>query len=515
MANRNNYNDDRNRDEYGSSRYTREGRGEQRGQSGSGRESTQGGSTDYNRSEREGYRGISDNRETGRVNQGFGGTGFSSGYFGSDFGRGYDSQDRTFDDFASASRPGSTLTGDFGRNTGSGGERDFYGSERDARYADRSGDTGGYGERTQDFRNQGSFNQNQEFGYSGGGGSYARSYDRDQQDREHGGSSRYYGDQQGSSSYNNQGQQQRTRSENRPNYGGTSESGFDYSRSGQNRFPNQADSESEERGIWEKATDSVASFFGDNEARRRREQDARDANYGNYPERPRNYSQNNFQSGNYQETRVKRGPKNYRRSDERIREDIYDRLTDQYDIDASDIEVAVQNGEVTLTGMVDSRQAKRHAEDIAEAVSGVAHLENRLRVKGQNYSSGTTTTQSGGSIQNQAGFSSANTTNTESSGTYGSREDLAANYSNENLNEFSPVEKDVKGDLTGSSGLTDTSNTSGGANAGTASGTTGAVIGSNPGTGAAGTATSTAAEDFSTRGVDRLSQPATGKGKSK
>jgi hypothetical protein len=75
-----------------------------------------------------------------------------------------------------------------------------------------------------------------------------------------------------------------------------------------------------------------------------------------------------------------RGPRNYRRSDERIREDVNDRLTDHDFLDASDIEVSVSNGEVTLTGTVNNRYAKRLAEEIAESVSGVTNVENRLRV---------------------------------------------------------------------------------------------------------------------------------------
>ncbi len=75
-----------------------------------------------------------------------------------------------------------------------------------------------------------------------------------------------------------------------------------------------------------------------------------------------------------------RGPKGYSRSDERIRDDVNDRLTDDPHIDASDVEVTVQNREVTLSGTVNSRFEKRHAEDIAESVSGVTHVQNNLRV---------------------------------------------------------------------------------------------------------------------------------------
>jgi osmotically-inducible protein OsmY len=76
-----------------------------------------------------------------------------------------------------------------------------------------------------------------------------------------------------------------------------------------------------------------------------------------------------------------RGPRNYQRSDERIREDINDALTGNPDIDASDIEVVVTDGDVVLIGVVDSRDAKRLAEDIAEQTSGVRDVQNQVRVQ--------------------------------------------------------------------------------------------------------------------------------------
>ena len=74
-----------------------------------------------------------------------------------------------------------------------------------------------------------------------------------------------------------------------------------------------------------------------------------------------------------------RGPRGYQRSDERIREEINDRLTDDPTLDASDIEVRVDRCEVTLNGTVHRRDDKRRAEDIAEQVSGVTHVQNNLR----------------------------------------------------------------------------------------------------------------------------------------
>jgi osmotically-inducible protein OsmY len=74
------------------------------------------------------------------------------------------------------------------------------------------------------------------------------------------------------------------------------------------------------------------------------------------------------------------GPKGYRRSDERISEDVHQRLTDDPWLDASDVEVAVSSGEVTLSGVVKSREAKHRAEHLVEAVSCVKHVQNNLRI---------------------------------------------------------------------------------------------------------------------------------------
>ena len=110
----------------------------------------------------------------------------------------------------------------------------------------------------------------------------------------------------------------------------------------------------DERGFFERAGDEVRSWFGDDD----RGRDTRQA-----------------------EHHRGRGPKGYRRSDERILEDVNDRLTDDPHIDASEIQVSVSNREVTLDGTVNSRFEKRHAEDLAESVSGVGHVQNNLRVQ--------------------------------------------------------------------------------------------------------------------------------------
>lgn len=78
-----------------------------------------------------------------------------------------------------------------------------------------------------------------------------------------------------------------------------------------------------------------------------------------------------------------RGPKGYRRSDERIREEVSDLLTADPQVDASEIMVQVENGEVTLSGSVATREQKRLAEDCVEHISGVSDVTNNLRVNKQ------------------------------------------------------------------------------------------------------------------------------------
>jgi osmotically-inducible protein OsmY len=82
-----------------------------------------------------------------------------------------------------------------------------------------------------------------------------------------------------------------------------------------------------------------------------------------------------------QRSHAGRGPRGYQRSDERITEEIHERLTGASDLDATEIQVQVSAGEVTLTGTVDGRAARRRAEDIAEAVRGVSYVMNNIRVR--------------------------------------------------------------------------------------------------------------------------------------
>ena len=75
-----------------------------------------------------------------------------------------------------------------------------------------------------------------------------------------------------------------------------------------------------------------------------------------------------------------KGPAGFQRSDERIKEAVCEALADHDDIDASNIDVAVKGGEVTLSGTVDDRRTKRLAEECVECVRGVKDVQNQLRL---------------------------------------------------------------------------------------------------------------------------------------
>lgn len=109
--------------------------------------------------------------------------------------------------------------------------------------------------------------------------------------------------------------------------------------------------EDRDRGFLERAGDEVASWFGDDEAARRREMDHRG-----------------------------RGPANYTRSNERLLEDACERLTSDRFIDARKISVTAEDNEITLDGTVTSRAAKRRAEDCVHDIHGVRHVQNNLRI---------------------------------------------------------------------------------------------------------------------------------------
>jgi len=127
---------------------------------------------------------------------------------------------------------------------------------------------------------------------------------------------------------------------------------YDHGRSRYGDWENQRDTPGQ-RSFFDRAEDEVSSWSREHEAERQRRGDR-------------------FRGV---------GPGNYTRSDNRIEEDVNDRLTNHPGLDARGITVSVEKCEVTLSGNVPSRSDKRWADDCAESVPGVKHVQNNLRVR--------------------------------------------------------------------------------------------------------------------------------------
>lgn len=76
-----------------------------------------------------------------------------------------------------------------------------------------------------------------------------------------------------------------------------------------------------------------------------------------------------------------RGPKGYVRSDERLKEIICEHLTDDPNIDASDISIDVEDQNVRLTGSIEDRELRQEVEALIERIGGVKGIDNQLRTK--------------------------------------------------------------------------------------------------------------------------------------
>lgn len=74
------------------------------------------------------------------------------------------------------------------------------------------------------------------------------------------------------------------------------------------------------------------------------------------------------------------GPRGYTRTDDRIRDEICERLTFASGVDVSEVTVDVANGKVTLGGTVHRRSQKFDIEDLADNTFGVTEVENNIRV---------------------------------------------------------------------------------------------------------------------------------------
>lgn len=263
------------------------------------------------------------------------------------YGRGYQNHgydnDRGYSDFNYGSR--------IGQGTSIGGRYD-YGTDRN--YNERGGYSEDQYNRDSDF-NRGRYQGDRDEGYN--------SYNDWRSS---------YGSNINSGGYLNYGSERGSNDRGRDEFNRSNFEGRNFSRGGGNfgggnygSDRNRREYGGAERGWWDKTSDEVSSWFGDDDAERRRQWDRQ-------------------RSGQHRG----KGPKGYSRSDDRIKEDISDKLSDDVFIDATEIEVTVNQGEVTLTGTVSERSEKRRAEDIAEEVSGVTNVENRIRVtSNQNYAS--------------------------------------------------------------------------------------------------------------------------------
>ncbi|MFO1350049.1 MAG: BON domain-containing protein [Gammaproteobacteria bacterium] len=96
-----------------------------------------------------------------------------------------------------------------------------------------------------------------------------------------------------------------------------------------------------------------------------------------------------------------RGPKGYKRSDERLKEDISERLMQSHHIDPSEVSIEVKDGKVTLEGTVTERHMKHAIEDLVEACPGVQDVDNRVRVQRAGAENG------GTSLESQSGMGSS------------------------------------------------------------------------------------------------------------
>ncbi|WP_276372581.1 BON domain-containing protein [Chryseolinea sp. H1M3-3] len=235
--------------------------------------------------------------------------------------------------------------GNMGYGTSIGGRYDNYGTDRyyNQRGAYAENEYGRQSDRTRYIRNRDENSYND--WRPGSGNDYGKDYLNYGSER--GANDRAY-DEYNRSSYDRSNYEGRNYNRG-GNFGGGSY-GNDYNR-------NRRGEDRDDRGWWDKTTDEVSSWFGDEDAERRRMWDKQ---------------QEGLHKG--------KGPRGYSRSDERIKEDINDRLSDDVFVDATDIEVSVNQGEVILTGSVNDRSSKRRAEDIADGVSGVKNVENRIRV---------------------------------------------------------------------------------------------------------------------------------------
>jgi hypothetical protein len=140
------------------------------------------------------------------------------------------------------------------------------------------------------------------------------------------------------------------------------------------------------------------------------------------------------------------------RSDERIVDDLNERLMNAHDIDVSDVEVRCEGGKIVLEGNVDQRWMKHRVEDIAESCAGVRDIDNRIRVATGN--SSLSSSQRGATTASGAlGGQSASSSSSSSLGSASTGSDDAARLAS----STTAKSKDASSTRTGASGTTGSS----------------------------------------------------------
>lgn len=269
---------------------------------------------------------------------------------------------------------------DYGRNYG---EESSRGSDRNSRFSNDSGSSRNY-----DDRNEDGYSSANDYGRSGNHGMNPTSRDSSSL-RQYGesGSFGQGGHSQGGYGQDDEGSYSRSgqpRFQNRSGFGSGPQQNYPLQRDEHGRFMSN---HSSSRGSGHTRSDSYGDFNSDSASNRDFDRGSFQGGQNSGRDQFNHDSQSlgrfgqNSQSQSSEQGRFYGvGPKDFKRSDDRLKEEINEQLTYHHEVDASQIKIDVKGGEVTLQGTVPNKSMKRHAEDLIEAVFGVKDVRNELRV---------------------------------------------------------------------------------------------------------------------------------------
>jgi osmotically-inducible protein OsmY len=267
-------------------------------------------------------------------------------------------------------RYGSERSSTFGRESGETGDQVNYGSQRNSQNEQES---------LNSYRNQGNANQN----------NGSQDQQRNLGNREH----HDWQDQpqQQNDFTRNPDRNWNSGSSNQQNqYGRADKFGSAYQTGGAENYADRG--YSQQAGGWGEGRGQSIQYSGQERNRypstKRFSNDDRESTWSGAPSSDSDYGMNHVDLDTRSESHAGKGPKNYRRSDERIHEDVSEALTHAHHIDASEIEVDVKEGIVTLSGAVTDRKVKRWDEDAIENLPGVKDVKNNITVSSSNSSLG-------------------------------------------------------------------------------------------------------------------------------